>query len=249
MEQAIASKARTRVSGNLEAEINLEKVNLITILPLVGVAIGWLLSEAASLLRARRERRKVVGKVILRLLEIREMVQEELRRIALAKEQIERTGIITPTIRRLLTHLNPWRINESLKDSDELLLEIATVDPFLAFEVEILFASLVNLIPHAGAYVVEWEKQEKLQKFWESTFVMSESVTFLTFSDSLSNIIRKLARKKSIPSLFRAWRYFRAEKKKKKKMTTEEYATLIADVAVRAESLEEEFKTEPLKEN
>src|SRR5689334_18758170 len=63
----------------------LSKIDTSLILPLIGVALGWFLSEVGSRLRDRRDQKKVLGKAIFQLLEVREAVQIRRRAFNLAK--------------------------------------------------------------------------------------------------------------------------------------------------------------------
>lgn len=186
-------------------------LNFTLALPLFGVGVGWLLSEVGFLLRSRRDRKKVLGRVILRLLELRQLIENELRRVTLAQELLRLNRLSTEN-RQQLAEMKDNRIDECLADSAELIGEISTVDPFLAFKLEQRLRPVADLIKLAGGYVKEWnDSPEEIQRFWDKTFIFAARIAFEDLSKELRTSILKLASKKSMLSLMRGWWHFRDE--------------------------------------
>jgi hypothetical protein len=207
------------------------------VLPLLGVAIGWILSEAGFLLRERRDRKKVVGQIILRLLHLRQMMDDELQRIAVAQELLK-SGLFSMDARKRIAGMKDDRIDDCLTGSNALMDEIAGVDPFLAFELEEKLRPAVTLIREAGGYLLEWEGLlPEVQDLWKKSFLFTERIAFQGLADALEKSIRKLAWRKGVPSAIRCWLHFRNETKLRKQHPHEEYGQIMADMDAMNEKL------------
>src|SRR5437016_3935985 len=104
------------------------------LLPYLGVFVGWLLHEISDLIRRSREDRRLAGKVLAELLELRHsllalrLTLRELRKRLLIPEEAEplfRT-IFSPMIAKLMAEL-PERYNRAIDSA-------AGAFPILAFE-------------------------------------------------------------------------------------------------------------------
>ncbi|MDO9468747.1 MAG: hypothetical protein Q7J36_15720 [Thiobacillus sp.] len=101
--------------------------------PLIGVVLGGFLTGIGAYLRARAERKRMVGQALSDLLEVRhhvvgiEVVMREIRdRVKVPEEEI-------PVLRAAIDALMP--VDESVhKRYDEAISLLAGIDPLLAFK-------------------------------------------------------------------------------------------------------------------
>jgi hypothetical protein len=187
----------------------LKNFDLTTILPLIGVAVGWLLSEAGLLFRARRDEKKILAKAILKLLNLRGLTIIELRRVAIAKSYAKAHAL--PEHRaRLAQKLNHSEIGDFLASKDALLDEVATVDPFLAFELSKHFRSVSTFITNSGGYLSGYQEGD-VEEMWDQMFLETEESMFNFLAAELRAAILRVASRKSLLSLVRAWWYFKRQ--------------------------------------
>ncbi len=205
----------------------LKNLNLAALLPLLGVAIGWLLSEAGFLIRARREQKNVLGKAILRLLQMREMTEAQLNRITLATEYLSRNRLSEENRGRLAE--KDWDVAEFIESSNEILSDISAVDPFLSYQLDRDMRILKKLETWSGGYAIDW-KQGEHQELWDKTFIHIETVAFEGIKTHVTSLIFRLARRKGPISFVRAWRHLREDKKLSAQNPYRNLAEKIADM-------------------
>jgi hypothetical protein len=100
---------------------------------LVGVVIGWLLKEISEVLRLRREDRRVIGRVLVDLVEIKYRVFDVKK---ISDELIERFKIPTQDQLAFQSYLESFLSNlENLhRRYEENVNAIASIYPFLGFQ-------------------------------------------------------------------------------------------------------------------
>src|SRR6266498_5395384 len=96
------------------------------VLPLIGVGLGWLLSELGLYLRDRRANKKVFGQAILQLLEIREAVQFK-RRVATLAKAYAKQGHVDRAAS--LREAKPESLNDCLAALSSIKKEISSISP------------------------------------------------------------------------------------------------------------------------
>lgn len=102
------------------------------IIPLIAVAVGWLLSELSSLVRLRREDRRAAGPVLADLLEIR-------HRLLAVDEYVKEVGKQIPIPSQDKLQLQQWMQTlfpeppRFIEKYEEAVLTLARVAPIRAF--------------------------------------------------------------------------------------------------------------------
>lgn len=186
----------------------MKNFDLSTVLPLIGVAVGWLLSEAGLLFRQRRNEKKILGRAVYRLLNVRELTIIELRRVAIAKS-FAKAKALTEN-RESLARTKNNEICDFLATTDSLLDEVATVDPFLAFQLRKHFRSVSTVITNSGGYLSGYQDGD-VEEMWDYVFLETEEFVFNMIATELRTAILRVALRKSILSLMKAWWHFQRQ--------------------------------------
>jgi hypothetical protein len=194
----------------------LKNLNLTVLLSLAGVVVGWLLSEASSLLKGRREHRRIFGRAVLRLLQLREMVEGEIKRAELAKGLTDAGKLDKEQRARLASERNRELI-EFLETSNEALVEISTIDPFFSYELDRHMRGMTNVLTISGTYASK-PLEDELNQFWDGALIGSEGhvLKFLIAAD-VDRLISKVARRKGLASWVKAKVFFFKQKRLRRK--------------------------------
>lgn len=178
---------------------------LPSILPLIGVVIGWLLNEAASFFRGRSNDRKTIGRAINKLLGLRRAIQEILTTIHTV-DQLYKVGESSEEIKKFAARLEIEGLKIIEENHDSLLNDIAAFDPILSFEVghEIHGISFMckNAIDHA---IFGNHSHEK----WRELFKETNEFSQRELIKALEGFILRLSYKKSLILYYRMKKYFR----------------------------------------
>jgi hypothetical protein len=218
-------------------------VNITVLLSLVGVVIGWMLNEASSLLRERREQKKTYGRALLRLMQLREMFDVEIRRTELAKELRER-GKFTEGSRKLLAQERQKDLVEFLEGSNEPLSEVSTADPVLSYELNRHIRRMTNVVTAAGAYA-DPPALDEWNKFWENAQMGGETVALKFLISDTEKLMLRVARRNGIVALTRTKGYLRQQRELRSDYPTSRLADHHVEMGDVADDLRKRFSDTP----
>lgn len=103
-----------------------------TITPLIGVAMGSLLTGAGVLYKARKERRQLIAATLADLLEVRHRLTSADLAIRSIRDRVELQPALLPGLRVFLEQILPK--DASLDERyDKAVTMLASIDPILAF--------------------------------------------------------------------------------------------------------------------
>ena len=185
----------------------LPSIDTSPILPLIGVALGWLLGEIGSLRKTRGEQRRVLGRAMLELLKVRESLMLQHRTFTLAKTYASQGTLGEHTA--LLRELRGEGITEPFEDVETIVKEIASIDPILAFDLHQRANAITSILKTVA--VSNRDSDENLKQFFEGPFWRVEQAVFEAYADELKRAILRLARRKGLFSLRKARGHFKNE--------------------------------------
>lgn len=214
----------------------LRSLNLTVLLSLLGVVVGWVLNEASSVLRTRRDQKKTYGRALLRLLQLREIFDGEIGRIQLAKE-LRRNGRFNEHPRKMLIEEREKDLADFSDGNDEALSEVSTADPVLSYELNFHVRRMRNVMMLAGSYAYPQESDE-WDKFWEEALLGGEEVGLKVLIVDTENLMMKLARRIGFLSLWK----IKAHLKQAKQLRIDYPRSRLADYIMQLENISEDIK-------
>jgi hypothetical protein len=144
-------------------------MELKALIPLLGVLVGWFLSEASVLMRSTREERTITNRVVAALLFLRHRSQRA-SFLIIGAQKFHGDGFSEKVRQHYLdTHMRPVTKDQY----KELIADLSGVSPLLAIDVQEIVYS------HIALFVQKMENLEKLSpEFWEANVeVFNEAYT------------------------------------------------------------------------
>lgn len=190
---------------------------LKTILPIIGVLIGWLLSESSKLLSDKRQDKRKLKKLLFFLLELRYHFAKELsleldldRYLLLMKSKLaKRFGFdinttdlnidlhnLTPILQNILKgRTNEKKVDFLIENLDRIIVELAEISPILAYELNDQH-NIKERLHKANSYLSEFKSFIEALPF-NMTEWINPKMTQLLLNDldvSIETIARKINR-------------------------------------------------------
>jgi hypothetical protein len=173
------------------------------LIPVLGVAIGWFLSEASNYARLARENRNTVNKTITTLLEMRTVTNRANFLLEGGRDYYKESFSEAHRKRLMELHLQPLALDNHLKAVEEL----SAVNPILAVKLKDLLVSQNEFMKQNLTSI---EAAPKLYEFMLSLF----SVTYEKSSQKLKEMILRLALQQGVVTWAKYSFFFRFQEKK-----------------------------------
>lgn len=170
------------------------------IIPLVGVVIGWLLSEASTHARLSRENRKTINKTITTLLQMRRETNRANFLLQGGQEYYKETFSETHRKHLMELHLQPLALEQHLKVAEEL----AGVNPILSVK---LHSLLVSQKAFMSQNLKSLEAAPELYDFMLNLF----TVLYEKSAEKLKEMILRLALQQGLITWARYAFFFRLQ--------------------------------------
>lgn len=182
-------------------------VDFSLILPLIGVLIGWMLNEMASVLRGRRDDRKTIGRAIKKLLGLRIAMQQILTIIHMV-DQFYKVGESPEDIKKFAGRLEVEGLEIIEENHDSLLNDIAAFDPILSYEIGHKLHSISFMTKTAidHAIFANWEHEK-----WRELFKETNEFSQKELIKDIEEFILRLSKRKSLFLYYRMKKYFRSD--------------------------------------
>lgn len=168
------------------------------IIPLVGVAVGWLLSEASVYARISRENRKTINRTISTLLQMRREINMANFLLQGGQEYYKESFSEAHRKRLMESHLQPLALEQHLNVTEEL----AGINPIQAVK---LYSLLVSQKSFMSQNLKSLEAAPELYDFMLSLF----AVMYDKSSEKLKGMILRLALQQGLITWFRYAFFFR----------------------------------------
>ncbi len=152
------------------------------LIPLLGVAVGWLLSEASTHARLSRENRKTVNRTIATLLEMRRETKRAYFLLEGGRDYYKESFSEAHRKRLMELHLQPLSLEKHLKVAEEL----ASINPILSINLNGL---LVSQKAFMNQNLESIESAPELYEFMLSLF----KIMYEKSSEKLKEMVLRLA--------------------------------------------------------
>lgn len=152
------------------------------LIPLIGVAVGWMLSEASTHARISRENRKTINKTITTLLQMRRETKRANFLLQGGQEYYKENFSEAHRKHLMELHLQPLALEQHLKVAEEL----AGVNPLLSVK---LHGLLVSQKAFMSQNLKAMEAAPELYEFMLSLF----TVMYEKSAEKLKKMILRLA--------------------------------------------------------
>jgi hypothetical protein len=167
------------------------------LIPLIGVVVGWILSEASTVIRIHREERRTINRTITSLLELRNEIRRAHFLLKGGRELHEDNFTEAERKRLMETHLRPLDSNIHSKVVEEL----SGISPILAVKLRHMLDSQKAFLE---SELTSIEQTPDLYNLMLETF----DLLYVKGSEKLRGIVIALALKQGVFTFIRIVWYF-----------------------------------------